>query len=119
VLGGLAAAVAAIVAGALAARPSGGPPPPSTTTTTAVSKATPKPQVATGGAGARSGKTPCVTGSTVLPEPTVSDQKLQNFVTNLWKGAKNANPTGNGTTSDAVRHERATGQTGRRQIPHD
>jgi RHS repeat-associated protein len=108
VLGGLAAAVAAIVAGALA-RPSGGPP-PTTTTTTAASKATPKPQVATGGAGARSGKTPCVSGSTVLPEPTVSDQKLQNLVTNLWKGAKNPNPTGNGTTSDAVRHERATGQ---------
>jgi hypothetical protein len=49
-------------------------------------------------------------GGGVLPPPSVSDSKLQNLVNNLWKGTANSSPVGNGTTADAVRHERATGQ---------
>ena len=49
-------------------------------------------------------------GGGVLPPPSVSDSKLQNLVNNLWKGTANSSPVGNGTTADAVRYERATGQ---------
>jgi hypothetical protein len=40
----------------------------------------------------------------------VSDSKLQNYVDNLYKGVGNQNRVGNGTTADAVRYERMTGQ---------
>ena len=41
--------------------------------------------------------------------PTVTDQKLNNFVDNLYKGAKGPNPIGSGSTADAVRNEILTG----------
>jgi RHS repeat-associated protein len=46
----------------------------------------------------------------ILPRPTVSSQKLQNIVDNLYKGTTNPNRVGTGTTADAIRHELATGQ---------
>ena len=49
-------------------------------------------------------------GGGLLPPPSVSDSKLQNLVNNLWKGTANSSPVGNGTTADAVRYERNTGQ---------
>ncbi|TDP42817.1 hypothetical protein [Nocardia ignorata] len=41
-------------------------------------------------------------------KPTVSDTKLQNILNDLYKGANNANRTGDGTTADAVRNEYLT-----------
>jgi hypothetical protein len=43
-------------------------------------------------------------------KPEVEDQKLNNILNNLYKGVDNPNRTGDGTTADAVRHERATGE---------
>jgi len=45
----------------------------------------------------------------VLPYPTVTDPKLQNYVDNLYKGTTNSNRVGTGTTADAVRNELTTG----------
>ncbi|MFA7271051.1 MAG: hemagglutinin repeat-containing protein, partial [Sterolibacterium sp.] len=44
-----------------------------------------------------------------LPTPTVSDPKLSNLVSDLYKGAKGPNPIGTGSTADAIRNELATG----------
>jgi hypothetical protein len=44
------------------------------------------------------------------PPLSVSDSKLQNLVSNLSKGTANSSPIGNGSTADAVRYERVTGQ---------
>ena len=44
-----------------------------------------------------------------LPVPKVSDPKLANIVSDLYKGAKTANPIGTGSTADAIRNEAATG----------
>lgn len=49
-------------------------------------------------------------GGGLLPPPSVSDSKLQNLVNNLWRGTADSSPVGNGTTADAVRYERNTGQ---------
>jgi len=43
-------------------------------------------------------------------KPEVSDPKLHNIVDNLYKGASNPQRVGDGTTADAVRHERQTGE---------
>jgi hypothetical protein len=45
----------------------------------------------------------------VLPYPTVTDPKLQNYVDNLYKGTTNPHRVGTGTTADAVRNELTTG----------
>jgi RHS repeat-associated protein len=45
-----------------------------------------------------------------LTSPKVRDPKLGNLVRDLYKGTQAANPIGNGSTADAVRHELATGQ---------
>jgi hypothetical protein len=45
----------------------------------------------------------------LLPQPTVANTKLQNIVTQLYKGTINPNRIGTGTTADAVRNELATG----------
>lgn len=45
-----------------------------------------------------------------LPKPVVRDAKLQNYVNDLYKGTTNPSRVGNGTTADAVRRERTTGQ---------
>lgn len=42
--------------------------------------------------------------------PNVRDPKLRNLVNDLYKGAKGPYPIGTGSTADAIRHERATGQ---------
>lgn len=42
--------------------------------------------------------------------PSVLNEKLRNIVNNLYKGVTNPKRIGDGTTMDAVRHERATGQ---------
>ena len=44
-----------------------------------------------------------------LPIPQVTDPKLKNLVTDLYRGAKGPNPIGNGSTADAVRNELLTG----------
>ena len=44
-----------------------------------------------------------------LTTPQVTDPTLTNIVTDLYKGTKGRNPTGNGTTADAVRNELLTG----------
>ncbi len=44
-------------------------------------------------------------------KPVVADPKLQNYVTDLFKGATNPNRTGDGTTMHAILHELATGET--------
>ncbi|MBX3420056.1 MAG: hypothetical protein KF752_00730 [Pirellulaceae bacterium] len=41
--------------------------------------------------------------------PTVTDAKLTNLVSDLYKGAKGQNPIGTGSTADAVRNELRTG----------
>ena len=48
-------------------------------------------------------------GAHVLPSPQVGSTKLQNIVSNLYKGTTNPNRVGNGTTMDAIRNELATG----------
>lgn len=48
--------------------------------------------------------------SGVATKPQVSDTKLNNILDDLYKGTKGPNPTGDGTTADAVRNERITGQ---------
>ncbi len=45
------------------------------------------------------------------PWPRVSDPKLDNIVTQLFKGTKNPNRVGDGTTMDAVRNELTTGES--------
>lgn len=49
------------------------------------------------------------TGSGVASKPPVGDTKLGNIVDDLYKGTKGTNPVGDGTTADAVRAERITG----------
>lgn len=44
------------------------------------------------------------------PTPHVSDQKLSNYVDQLFKGTKNPRRVGDGTTMDAIRHELASGR---------
>lgn len=56
------------------------------------------------------GSTGAPGSQSILPTPTVSDQKLQNIIDNLYKGTKNPKRIGTGTTADAIRHELATGQ---------
>ena len=41
--------------------------------------------------------------------PKVSDPKLANIVSDLYKGARGPNPIGTGSTADAIRSETATG----------
>jgi hypothetical protein len=41
--------------------------------------------------------------------PTVEDPKLRNFVDAVYRGVDNPHRVGDGTTADAVRHERSTG----------
>lgn len=48
-------------------------------------------------------------GGNVRPTPNVSDPKLKNLVSDLYKGAKGRNPIGTGSTADAVRNELSTG----------
>ena len=48
-------------------------------------------------------------GSSVVPTPQVSSGGLKNIVNDLYKGTKNKNPIGDGTTSSAIRNERETG----------
>lgn len=43
------------------------------------------------------------------PKPEVEDQKLSNYVDQLFKGVAQPNRTGDGTTMDAIRHELASG----------
>lgn len=42
--------------------------------------------------------------------PDVTDEKLNNYVSNLFKGTKNDHRVGDGTTMDAIRAESATGE---------
>lgn len=44
-----------------------------------------------------------------LPIPQVSDPRLKNLVSDLYKGAKSTAPIGTGSTADAIRNELATG----------
>jgi hypothetical protein len=44
------------------------------------------------------------------PKPQVNHWKLRNIVDQLWKGTKNPNRVGDGTTMDAVRNELRTGR---------
>lgn len=44
-----------------------------------------------------------------LPYPKVVDKKLEDIVNNLYKGTKNPEHIGNGTTMDAIRSEKLTG----------
>ena len=44
-------------------------------------------------------------------KPDVEDQKLRNYVDQLFKGVENPRRTGDGTTMDAIRHELRTGET--------
>ncbi|MBO0826669.1 MAG: hypothetical protein J2P24_02695 [Streptosporangiales bacterium] len=50
------------------------------------------------------------TGSEVATKPTVEDTKLGNIVNDLYRGTKEPEPVGDGTTADAVRNERITGK---------
>lgn len=52
------------------------------------------------------------------PKPVVADQRLRNYVDQLFKGIDNPRRTGDGTTMDAIRHELQTGGAvhGRRHI---
>lgn len=43
-------------------------------------------------------------------KPKVGDAKLSNIIDDLYKGVKNRDRVGDGTTADAVRNERLTGQ---------
>lgn len=43
------------------------------------------------------------------PRPEVDDPKLSNYVDQLFKGVKQPNRSGDGTTMDAIRHELASG----------
>jgi hypothetical protein len=45
-------------------------------------------------------------GFTALTKPRVASRKLQNIVDDLYKGVRNPERLGNGTTMDAIRHER-------------
>ena len=47
--------------------------------------------------------------SQVVPTPRVTSDRLNNIVKDLYKGTKNKNAVGNGTTSSAIRHEHETG----------
>lgn len=44
------------------------------------------------------------------PKPAVHDQKLKNIIDDLYKGQTNPNKVGSGTTADAIRYEKKTGQ---------
>jgi hypothetical protein len=46
----------------------------------------------------------------ILPTPSVSDDKLQNLVNDLYKGTTNPTRTGDGTTMSAIRDELSSGQ---------
>jgi len=48
-------------------------------------------------------------GINISQKPTVSNERLQNIVNNLYKGQGGQNTVGNGTTMDAVRNEIKTG----------
>lgn len=52
------------------------------------------------------------------PRPDVSDSKLQNYVSDLFKGVDSPVRMGDGTTMDAIRHELLTGEAvhGRRHL---
>lgn len=43
-------------------------------------------------------------------KPSVTDPKLNNIVNPLYKGTSNSDRVGDGTTADAVRHERSTNE---------
>lgn len=45
-----------------------------------------------------------------VSRPTVSDPKLQNLMGDLYKGANESKPVGTGSTADAIRYEKQTGQ---------
>ncbi|KRF01544.1 hypothetical protein ASG88_08790 [Nocardioides sp. Soil777] len=49
-------------------------------------------------------------GIPARPRPDVTDEKLNNYVSNLFKGTKNDSRVGDGTTMDAIRAESATGE---------
>lgn len=67
--------------------------------------------VATGGAGVAAARSARVGRAVVAPakKPEVGDKKLGNIINNLYKGVDNPQRVGDGTTADAVRHERETG----------
>ena len=44
-------------------------------------------------------------------KPEAENQKLRNYVDQLFKGVENPRRTGDGTTMDAIRHELRTGET--------
>jgi RHS repeat-associated protein len=44
-----------------------------------------------------------------VPQPNVVDKKLNNLVRDLYKGAQTKTPIGTGSTADAIRSERQTG----------
>ena len=50
-------------------------------------------------------------GDAIRLKPDVEDQKLRNYVDQLFKGVENPRRTGDGTTMDAIRHELRTGET--------
>ncbi|MBL0749276.1 WXG100-like domain-containing protein [Nocardioides baculatus] len=50
-------------------------------------------------------------GRGVRSRPDVENQKLKNYVDQLFKGVDNPRRTGDGTTMDAIRHELRTGET--------
>lgn len=45
-----------------------------------------------------------------IATPQVADSRLQHIINNLFKGVNSPGRVGNGTTADAIRSERATGQ---------
>ncbi len=44
------------------------------------------------------------------PRPNATDQKLKNYIDNLWHGSTSPNRLGDGTTFDALRNEIRTGR---------
>ncbi len=52
------------------------------------------------------------------PRPDVEDSKLQNYVANLFKGVRNPNRTGDGTTMDAISTSSTRGGCPRRGSHH-
>lgn len=54
---------------------------------------------------------PGPSGSPAAPRPSVTDPDLDNIVNDLYRGTRSSTRTGDGTTADAVRFERSTGES--------
>lgn len=54
--------------------------------------------------------TPDIPRKPPAPKPQATDQKLKNYIENLWHGHNSPNRTGDGTTFDALRNEIRTGR---------